>query len=316
MRVEARSRLDRSYAEHAPTCAALALFITGDAGSAVAIARRSFERATAGLHDLSSDDALELRVLSATVSAALRLARRSPPRPERRDPLWDALLGLRPRQRAAVALTHFEDIDEWYAADVMACSPSSINSLVSSARRKLQDHSPSSDIDGEIRNLLEERARLLPERFDLGEESATRIVGRRRLVAVGSSVLLVAMLGLGTLGTRTLVERARASGGSGESRTLLMQSNRSWEETFPRLATNCPLRTLMQPIPEHPRANAAEEVAVGLNRALVDKRLDIVRNLLLNPAAFKNPWAHTQTKRGVRVTLSASARGNDLVRGT
>lgn len=314
MRDEARSILDRSYAQHAPTCAALAFFITGDPSAATTIARRSFERAATRVQDLG-DDSLEFRLLSLTVASALHRTRRHRPRLEGRDPLWDALLRLRPRQRAALALTHFEDIDEFHAADVLACSPASIGALVSSARKTLRATVPVSDLDGRIRRLLEERARTLPERFRLGEESATRLVKRRRLAAAASILFVLALFGLGAAGVRTLVERARA--GSSETQTFFQQPDATWEsEGFPKLARTCPAASALSPIPARVRSRAPTAVAVQLNRALIDRRLDIVRTLLFDPATFDMPWAHTHTKRGLRVTLSASARDVDLVRAT
>jgi DNA-directed RNA polymerase specialized sigma24 family protein len=314
MRAEARSTLDRSYAQHAPTCAALAYFITGDPSAATGIALRSFERAATRVQDLG-DDSLEFRLLSQTVASALHRTRRHRPRPDGRDPLWDALLSLRARQRAALALTHFEDIDEFQAADLLACSPASIGSLVSTARRTLRVDVPVSDLDGRIRRLLEERARVLPERFQLGEETATRLVKRRRLTAAASVLIVVALFGLGAAGMQTLVERARA--GSSQTQTFFEEPDATWEgEGFPRLARTCPRASALSPIPARTHVRAPAAVAVRLNRALIDKRLDLVRALLFDPAAFDAPWAHTQTKRRLRVTLSAPARNVDLVRAT
>jgi RNA polymerase sigma-70 factor (ECF subfamily) len=59
-------------------------------------------------------------------------------RPEDRDVLWVALGELPERQRAAVVLRFYEDLNEERVAEVLRCSPRAVNSLVSRAMATLR----------------------------------------------------------------------------------------------------------------------------------------------------------------------------------
>lgn len=47
------------------------------------------------------------------------------------DEMWDALSGLRPRQRAALVLKFYEDLSEAEIADALGCRPGTVKSLIS-----------------------------------------------------------------------------------------------------------------------------------------------------------------------------------------
>jgi len=60
-----------------------------------------------------------------------------------RDPgiseeLWRAILGLPPRQRAAIVLRFYEDLSEVQAADILRCSVKALNQLVVRAMKTLR----------------------------------------------------------------------------------------------------------------------------------------------------------------------------------
>jgi RNA polymerase sigma factor (sigma-70 family) len=56
------------------------------------------------------------------------------------DELWVALLGLPPRQRAAVVLRFCEDLSEAETAELMGCSVGTVKRQVFVALGKLRDH--------------------------------------------------------------------------------------------------------------------------------------------------------------------------------
>ncbi len=53
--------------------------------------------------------------------------------------MWHAILGLPPRQRAAIVLRYYEDLSERQAADVLGCSVGALNQLVVRATANLRD---------------------------------------------------------------------------------------------------------------------------------------------------------------------------------
>jgi RNA polymerase sigma factor (sigma-70 family) len=62
------------------------------------------------------------------------------------DELWQAILDLPPRQRAAVVLRFYEDQSEQQAANTLRCSVKALNQLVVRAMRTLRtqiDEEPS-----------------------------------------------------------------------------------------------------------------------------------------------------------------------------
>lgn len=55
-----------------------------------------------------------------------------------REWLWQALLGLPPRQRAAIVLRYYEDLTEADTADAMGCAIGTVKSQVSAGLRTLR----------------------------------------------------------------------------------------------------------------------------------------------------------------------------------
>ena len=55
-----------------------------------------------------------------------------------RERLMEALRGLAPRQRAAVVLRYFCDLDDATIADLLNCSPATVRSQVSRALARLR----------------------------------------------------------------------------------------------------------------------------------------------------------------------------------
>ena len=54
------------------------------------------------------------------------------------DELWDALVVLRPRERAAIVLRFYEDLTEAQTAEVMGCSVGTVKSQVSTGLARLR----------------------------------------------------------------------------------------------------------------------------------------------------------------------------------
>lgn len=55
------------------------------------------------------------------------------------DAIWTALLGLPPRQRAALVLRYYEDLTEAQTAEALGCAVGTVKSQVSAALAKLRD---------------------------------------------------------------------------------------------------------------------------------------------------------------------------------
>ena len=58
--------------------------------------------------------------------------------PQVRDELWQAILDLPSRQRAAIVLRFYEDLSELQAAEVLRCSVKALNQLVVRAMKTLR----------------------------------------------------------------------------------------------------------------------------------------------------------------------------------
>lgn len=56
-----------------------------------------------------------------------------------RDEVWLAILGLPPRQRAAIVLRFYEDLSEREAAEIVGCSVGALNQLVVRATATLRE---------------------------------------------------------------------------------------------------------------------------------------------------------------------------------
>jgi RNA polymerase sigma-70 factor (sigma-E family) len=147
---------DRHYA---PMCR-LAYVILGDAARAEEIVMEALLKTFTGwgrLRDVERADAylrravvnlcrtrIRRKAVEARVNAAIhhRDERRAPDwDPERHETsriVWQAVVGLPERQRAAVVLRYFEDLPEAEIADVLGCSVGTVKSQLSKARGKLE----------------------------------------------------------------------------------------------------------------------------------------------------------------------------------
>jgi RNA polymerase sigma-70 factor (sigma-E family) len=151
-------RLEDLYVRHAPAALRLAFFLTGDRELAQDLVQDAFVRITGRFGHLRSPDAFEAylrRTIVNLFTSHLRrvrleraeLARERAERPiadpqpdtVERDELVGALRHLPERQRAAVVLRFYEDLSEREAAEVLRCSTSAVNSLVSRAMVSLRD---------------------------------------------------------------------------------------------------------------------------------------------------------------------------------
>ncbi|WP_110181499.1 SigE family RNA polymerase sigma factor [Nocardioides solisilvae] len=64
-----------------------------------------------------------------------------------RDWLWQALLALPPRQRAALVCRFYDDLSEAQTAEVMGCAPGTVKSQVSAGLAKLRAAVADRDLD-------------------------------------------------------------------------------------------------------------------------------------------------------------------------
>lgn len=164
------ARLAELYERHVGGAVGLARLLSGDADAAEDIAHEAFVRTAGrltGLRDAAAFDAYLRRTVVnlcrarrrrlAVEERYLRRAAGPPPDPDRsgtedRDVLWSALAALPERQRAAVVLRYYEDLDERMVADVLRCSERAVNSLVSRAmttlRAQMGSDMESDDEDG------------------------------------------------------------------------------------------------------------------------------------------------------------------------
>jgi RNA polymerase sigma-70 factor (sigma-E family) len=151
-------RLEDLYVRNAPAALRLAFFLTGDRELAQDLVQDAFVRIAGRFGYLRQPDGFEAylrRTIVNLFTSHLRrlrleraeIARERMERPlgsmpadaVERDELVRALRRLPERQRAAVVLRFYEDLTEREAADVMRCSASAVNSLVSRAMVTLRD---------------------------------------------------------------------------------------------------------------------------------------------------------------------------------
>ncbi|HEY3213260.1 MAG TPA: sigma-70 family RNA polymerase sigma factor [Actinomycetota bacterium] len=150
------ARLAELYQRHVGRAIGLARLLSDDPNAAEDIAHEAFIRAAGritGLRDASAFDAYLRRTVvnlcrarrrrEAVERRYLRRAVERKVEPDRggledRDVLWTALGELPERQRAAVVLRYYEDLNEERVAEVLRCSPRAVNSLVSRAMATLR----------------------------------------------------------------------------------------------------------------------------------------------------------------------------------
>ncbi|HEU4355519.1 MAG TPA: sigma-70 family RNA polymerase sigma factor [Actinomycetota bacterium] len=154
----AAGRLEELYVRDAPAALRLAFFLTGDRELAQDLVQDAFVKIAGRFGHLRQPDAFEAylrRTIVNLFTSHLRrlrleraeLARERVERPldpvledaVEHDGLVCALRHLPVRQRAAVVLRFCEDLPEREAADMMRCSTSALNSLVSRAMVSLRN---------------------------------------------------------------------------------------------------------------------------------------------------------------------------------
>jgi RNA polymerase sigma-70 factor (sigma-E family) len=135
------------YATHAPAAVRLALGITGDRMLAEDLVQEAFARLAARFPELRDPDAFGAYLRTTVTNLARSHFRRlSVERsflerevamqttgrgPESHLEVWDALLRLPPRQRAAIALRYYEDLSVDQVAAVLGCPAGTVKSLAS-----------------------------------------------------------------------------------------------------------------------------------------------------------------------------------------
>jgi RNA polymerase sigma-70 factor (sigma-E family) len=151
-------RLEDLYVRHAPAASRLAYFLTGDREEARDLVQEAFVRVAGRFRYLRQPDefdaylrrtivnlhASRLRRLRAERSSLAREAALPAPAALEedhvvRDEMWHAIIGLPPRQRAAIVLRYYEDLSERQAAEVLHCSVGALNQLVVRATASLRD---------------------------------------------------------------------------------------------------------------------------------------------------------------------------------
>ena len=151
------SGLESLYVQHAPSALRLAYFLTGDQETARDLVHDAFVRVAGRFGYLRQPDGFDAYLrrtivnLNASRLRRLKVERASLAREAaypavtvaERDPgisedLWQAILDLPPRQRAAIVLRFYEDLSEVQAADILRCSVKALNQLVVRAMKTLR----------------------------------------------------------------------------------------------------------------------------------------------------------------------------------
>jgi RNA polymerase sigma-70 factor (sigma-E family) len=154
---ERSDRLGELYRRHAPGGLRLAFLLTGNRAIAEDLLHDAFVRVAGRFRHLRFPEAFDAYLRSTIVNLHISQLRRQ--RSERnylerergRHPvveavfhvtlqgeLWEALMSLPARQRAAVVLRYYEDLSEREAADVMGCSLEALRSAVARGMRTLR----------------------------------------------------------------------------------------------------------------------------------------------------------------------------------
>src|SRR5918992_1457386 len=141
------------YEAHAPAAVRLAYRITGDRVLAEDLVQEAFVRLATRFPDLRDPSAFGAYLWTTVTNLArshfrrLSLERRCLERawstpvttdPESQSELWDAVLRLPPRQRAAIALRYYGDLSVGQAADVLGCPAGTVKSLASRGIARLR----------------------------------------------------------------------------------------------------------------------------------------------------------------------------------
>jgi RNA polymerase sigma-70 factor (sigma-E family) len=142
-----RVSLGALYATHASGAIRLALGITGDRMLAEDLVQEAFARLAARFPELRDPGAFGAYLRTTVTNLARSHFRRlslersfleqevamhtTGGGPESHREVWDAVLRLPPRQRAAIALRYYEDLSVDQAAAVLGCPAGTVKSLAS-----------------------------------------------------------------------------------------------------------------------------------------------------------------------------------------
>jgi RNA polymerase sigma-70 factor (sigma-E family) len=155
-RVE-RDKLDELYRAYAPDAVRLAYLLTGDARLAEDLAQDAFVRVLGRFRDIRSPESFWWYLRRTVVNLSRSYFRRRrieraflekergqreravADDPDERRVMQQALLTLRPGQRAAVVLRYFEDLTEAQTADVLGWPVGTVKSTVSRAMDRLRE---------------------------------------------------------------------------------------------------------------------------------------------------------------------------------
>jgi RNA polymerase sigma-70 factor (sigma-E family) len=135
-----------------------AYLMVGDAGLAQDLVQEALTKtyvAWPRLHDIGNAEAYTRKAITTTAISWFRRKQWSHERPTGRVPetgaaghaeaatqsawLWEALLGLPARQRAAIVLRYYEDLTEAQTAEAMGCAVGTVKSQVSAGISKLRE---------------------------------------------------------------------------------------------------------------------------------------------------------------------------------
>lgn len=152
--------IDALYRAHAPEALRLAYLLTGDAALAEDLVQDAFVRVMGRFRDIRHRDAfwwyLRRTIVNLSTSHFRRrrverawLERQHPQEaapPSRdlgdRDRLRQALMGLRPEQRAAIVLRFYEDLSEADTAEALGMPVGTVKSTVSRGLERLRHELP------------------------------------------------------------------------------------------------------------------------------------------------------------------------------
>jgi RNA polymerase sigma-70 factor (sigma-E family) len=141
------------YATHAAGAVRLARRITGDRMLAEDLVQEAFLRLATRFPDLRDPGAFGAYLRTTVTNLARSHYRRvslertclervgTPVMardPETHPEVWDAVLRLPPRQRAAIALRYYEDLSVGQVADVLGCPAGTVKSLASRGTARLR----------------------------------------------------------------------------------------------------------------------------------------------------------------------------------
>jgi RNA polymerase sigma-70 factor (sigma-E family) len=150
--------LEEIYVRNSASALRLAYFLTGDRELAEDLTQEAFVRVAGRFRHLRDPDDLPAylrRTIVNLFTSQLRrkrlerqwLRRRTVQEPiseevdiETRDELWMAMKLLPERQRAALVLRYYEDLDEREAAQALRCSIGALNQLIVRGKAALREH--------------------------------------------------------------------------------------------------------------------------------------------------------------------------------